>query len=586
MDLLVLPSWVAARDDLTRACAVAAITGFLSHVLYFVRGYRDMQAFGILIGHSLAYAGLTTAITTQTGISRGFLISTAVFATYLFSLFTSIIIYRLFFHPLRHFPGPFAAKCTRFYGPWQARNGQLHLEQEKLFKIYGNIVRVAPNELYIVSSDAIDKIHASKSKCRKKDAGVYNALESKGQYNLDGILTREEHRWRRQVWERAMSSKQLAIYEDRTRQVCHTWLDTLKSLNGTPINTTLYSNLLTFDHMGKIGFSHEFSTLQEGKHNDMLDYLQQMFGPMGRLGELIWPLAILKGLGLKGLEAEFDRLAQEMADRQCCLLISPLSQDEKNHTNDMIGHFIEDFRSEKPTAFFNKHLIYLDSAMILLAATDTIGLVLSQFFYHLSANPSYQSTLLSLVTPLYGLTIPGEFTSADLATIPLIDAIINETLRLDNPVANNAARLTPPEGIVVGDGTYIPGGVAVRVPGYVMHRSEQAFEMADKFIPGMFSPRETYIHIYIYHTDCRTERWTTSPQLVKDPKAFFPFLTGPNNCVGKRLAMNVLRLVIAYTVMNYRFEHAPGEDGTDVYAKMRDNLVLKPGPLMLVFVKR
>jgi len=142
MDLLVLPSWAAARDDLTRACAAAAVTGFLSHVLYFIKGYRDMQAFHILVGHVLAYGGITAGVATQSGIGRAFVVSTAVFAAYLASLFTSIVTYRLFFHPLRRFPGPLAAKITRFYGPWTARNRQMHLEQMKLFKQYGNIVRI------------------------------------------------------------------------------------------------------------------------------------------------------------------------------------------------------------------------------------------------------------------------------------------------------------------------------------------------------------------------------------------------------------------------------------------------------------
>ncbi|KAK0736748.1 hypothetical protein B0T21DRAFT_269701, partial [Apiosordaria backusii] len=67
--------------------------------------------------------------------------------SYLATLFTSIIVYRLFFHPLRHIPGPFIAKITKLYGPWTARNGQMHLEQTKLIKKYGNFVRVAPNEV-------------------------------------------------------------------------------------------------------------------------------------------------------------------------------------------------------------------------------------------------------------------------------------------------------------------------------------------------------------------------------------------------------------------------------------------------------
>ena len=63
-------------------------------------------------------------------------------------------------------------------------------------------------------------------------------------------------------------------------------------------------------------------------------------------------------------------------------------------------------------------------------------------------------------------------------------------------------------------------------------------------------------------------------------------MPGPLNCVGQRLAMMVLRLVLAYTVLYYRFEFAPGEDGTDIHSKARNNIILKAGPLKLVFEER
>ena len=141
-------------------------------------------------------------------------------------------------------------------------------------------------------------------------------MESQGDFNLDGMLTREDHRWRRQVWERAMTTKQLAVYENSTREVCHIWLDELASADGQPIDTTLLANLLTFEHMGKVGFSHDFGVLQQGKENAMLEYLQVMFGIMGQMGELVWPLPIFKGLGVSGDADKFDQLAQEMADRR------------------------------------------------------------------------------------------------------------------------------------------------------------------------------------------------------------------------------------------------------------------------------
>lgn len=48
----------------------------------------------------------------------------------------------------------------------------------------------------------------------------------------------------------------------------------------------------------------------------------------------------------------------------------------------------------------------------------------------------------------------------------------------------------------------------------------------------------------------------------------------------------VMRLVLSYTVFNYRFELARGEDGTAIHRESRDNLILKAGPLKVVFTRR
>jgi cytochrome P450 len=82
------------------------------------------------------------------------------------------------------------------------------------------------------------------------------------------------------------------------------------------------------------------------------------------------------------------------------------------------------------------------------------------------------------------------------------------------------------------------------------------------------------------------ERWTTRPELILDRRGFFPFLIGPFNCVGKRLAQIVLRLVVANTVSHYDFELAPGENGLAIHEKSSNNLILKAGPCMCVFRKR
>ncbi|KAK3990437.1 Tryprostatin B 6-hydroxylase [Cladorrhinum sp. PSN332] len=540
-----------------RLCLVAAIGGILAHNLYFRLGYHDTEGLGIITIHAAVYAGLATFCALDTGFKSGIRIASIAFSSYLVALFTSIIIYRLFFHRLRNFPGPFAAKITRFHGLYLARNGQLHIEQNKLFAKYGDIVRIAPNELLILRSDGIQKIHGVKSGCRKRNAGIYDFIHYQGAQNLDSILDREEHRPRRMIWERAFTAKAIATYEAKTRQVCHSWITKLKSLNCTPINSSLFAELITFDNMGKIGFSYDFNSIKAGVEHRMLQLLKCMFGQMGELGELVWPIAIMEGLGLRGDAPEFEEMTKVIADRR--------ERSGNQDRTDILKHFLEDLHSPNPTAFFNRKIFYADAAVILVGATDTVAVAVSFALYHLANNPDHQTHLFSLVSPLFSKTIPQEFANADLAKLDFLEAFINETLRLDNPVSNNAARLTPPEGIIIDNDTYIPGGTAVRVPGYGMQRSKKAFIEPDRFIP---------------------ERWTTRPDLILDRAAWFPFLAGPNNCVGKRLGQQVLRLVVAYTVYYFRVEFAPGEDGTAIYAQARNNMILKPGPCMLVFRER
>lgn len=100
-------------------------------------------------------------------------------------------------------------------------------------------------------------------------------------------------------------------------------------------------------------------------------------------------------------------------------------------------------------------------------------MVLSYAFFYLAKHQDVQMRLYETVAEVYGKSLPGGFTNEDLSKVGYLEAVINETMRLENPVANNGPRLTPPEGIVV-DGIWIPGGVAVRVPGYAMHRSRSS----------------------------------------------------------------------------------------------------------------
>jgi hypothetical protein len=127
---------------LTNICALFGAIGLLSHILFFMHGHRDQQALRIIIGHILAFTASYALSASKIGIWSGILASSAAIASYLVALFTSIVVYRVFFHRLSRFPGPLGAKITRFYGTFLAQSGPVHLEQNKVLEEYGDIVRI------------------------------------------------------------------------------------------------------------------------------------------------------------------------------------------------------------------------------------------------------------------------------------------------------------------------------------------------------------------------------------------------------------------------------------------------------------
>lgn len=101
--------------------------------------------------------------------------------------------------------------------------------------------------------------------------------------------------------------------------------------------------------------------------------------------------------------------------------------------------------------------------------SDTTAATLTNAFYYLTKDPIH---LKRLRDELDALRLEdGTFTFKDLQGAAYLNAVINETLRLQPPVPSGLLRKTPPEGISI-DGIYIPGDVTISVPFYTMGRCQ------------------------------------------------------------------------------------------------------------------
>jgi cytochrome P450 len=126
----------------------------------------------------------------------------------------------------------------------------------------------------------------------------------------------------------------------------------------------------------------------------------------------------------------------------------------------------------------------------LAAGFDTSGITLNYVVHELSQHKDIQfrlqdelRTLSPLLVPSSSPTLP-EPKSVD--ALPVLHAVIWETLRLHSAIPGPQPRFTPPQGCRLGpeeNSYYVPGGVRVSASAGLLHANEAVYECASDWRP-------------------------------------------------------------------------------------------------------
>lgn len=137
---LLLPS----TNTLTNQILFASSAGVLSHLLIFRRGEWHLRAPFLLMGFLAAIPCITIlekftfpSIT----VLRSFQSASLLLTVFTVALFSSIAMYRLYFHRLRHFPGPKIAAVTKLWHAWHSIRGKNFVFLQDIREKYGDVVR-------------------------------------------------------------------------------------------------------------------------------------------------------------------------------------------------------------------------------------------------------------------------------------------------------------------------------------------------------------------------------------------------------------------------------------------------------------
>ncbi|ODM14315.1 hypothetical protein SI65_10239 [Aspergillus cristatus] len=250
-----MPFRIALESGLGSQGAAAAGLGILLHWSIFCTNFPAEDYMYTLFG--LHVSSLLAAVYAYWAIAQFSLWHAIMRVGYLSSSFNvglllSISVYRLFFHRLRHFPGPLGSKLTRFYDAYlAAKDVQYNVEIGKLHDKYGNFVRTGSREVSIVRKSAVSLIFGPQSKCRKSTWYAQVSTDPKS-CSIHHTRDVDDHRKRRKAWDRGLSVKALGTYEPRVKAKVDLLSAQIGAHLGRTFDATAWPMFLSFDIMGEV----------------------------------------------------------------------------------------------------------------------------------------------------------------------------------------------------------------------------------------------------------------------------------------------------------------------------------------------
>ena len=372
------------------------------------------------------------------------------------------------------------------------------------------------DNLLVTDADFAQEILQTRNRNYRKEPRMMKVFETgadKVLFTTDG----DEWIWRRRLMQPAFHRKQIAQFCDAI--VAESEKALTEWQNGTMIDVDEAMKLVTMMIIGRTMFNVDMAGDSAELHDAYRD-----------LGQFI----------VKRLETPFpppvwlptqkNRDFWEMNETISSAL-QTIMDDRRNSTephNDLLDMLLS--MVEVEGGFTQKQMIY-EMSSIVFAGHETTATTLTWLIYALSQHPDIEQKLLAELDSVLEGRTP---TMDDLANLPYLNMVINETLRM-----YPAARATSRQAIEADE----IGGYKIR-KGEIVYINIQGIHLDEHYweSPLVFDP----------------ERFSAERSKERHKWAFLPFLNGPRKCIGEPLSRVEMQLILATILQRYRFRLPDG----------------------------
>lgn len=307
------------------------------------------------------------------------------------------IVYYRFFHPLRHFPGPFWASVTRLwiaYHNIKADECELELA---LHRQYGPVLRITPTLLLVSDATKLPEIYNRQAnKSNHYITGSFGEQES-----LFNMKEHKVHAHFRKIAAGPYAFSNIKKMEPLVDRRIEEWLSKLSSLfadTGKKFDFAPWAVYMAYDIISEIGFGAPFGFVESG--TDVAGLIQGFhdgllpFGLMARL----WPFtnfikktALGKYLVAKPEDNSGIGMLMRFRDKLLARRLRDIEEGKVERV-DLLQTFLDARDDEgKP---LDMDYIKAEILLVLLAGADTTGTAFQAMMAYIMSTPEVYQKMM------------------------------------------------------------------------------------------------------------------------------------------------------------------------------------------------
>ncbi|KAF8901836.1 cytochrome P450 [Mucidula mucida] len=444
-----------------------------------------------------------------------------------------VVIYRLYFHPLRAVPGPRLGAVSGWYQAYHDiwKDGYFTTHLKDLHNIYGPVVRTRPNELHFCSPEAYFAIYTARSGFTK-DPQFYRSFgEDESSF---GLVDVQKHKQRRNIMSPLFSRRAIVQLEHVIQEKIELFMESLRESSkvNAPVNLHRGFRALTMDTITAYCYGNSFGALStpDFKHPILISLGPAT--PIATASRHFPILHLFKRLPYWFAQAinrdmigvvQLHRFVLAQIDG---ILHNPDSLRSAEHET-IYHHLLPE--TPKRTDWPSRKSLHEEALNLLFAGTDTTANAIETGVLHIFSDERVKKKLLEELIDAY----PEKETPVAFEVVeklPYLTSVIKESLRLSSGVPVALPRIAQADTVI--DGVAVPAGAIVGTSAKFLLRNPAVFSIPDKFIP---------------------ERWMQSDAQQLE-KYLVVFSRGPRSCLGQNLAWCELYLIFSHLVRKFHVQ--------------------------------